>query len=75
MAKIIISIETCQSCPHFKQGPRESTDGFDSGYDWFCGAMSNKRIQGFVEWHEESKVPIPKWCPKLVSPELIKQLE
>ena len=75
MTKIIIDITTCQSCPYFKKGPRESTDGFDSGYDWFCGAKSNKRIQGFVEWHEEDNIAIPDWCPKQASPAVLKKLD
>ena len=29
--------------------------------DWMC-TKSNKKIQGAVEWHEESKINIPDWC-------------
>lgn len=60
--KIEIEIKSCKECPHFKEGHRQSTDGFDSGHDWYC-KKARKQIAGFVEWHEEKKIPIPKWCP------------
>lgn len=61
--KITLEISTCQECPFFKKGPDESTDGWDRGNDWMCGAKDNKVISGFVEWHEKNKIPIPDWCP------------
>lgn len=63
MTKINIEISSCRQCPFFKEGPPESTDGFDRGHDWICKAMDNKLIAGFVEWHEEDKTPVPEWCP------------
>jgi hypothetical protein len=30
--------------------------------DWMC-IKADKKIQGGVEWHEESKIKIPDWCP------------
>lgn len=61
---IELEISSCRHCPHFKEGHRQSTDGFDSGYDWFCTHNGNKRmISGFVEWHELDKIEIPNWCP------------
>lgn len=60
-----IQISSCKQCPFFKEGPDESTDGFDRGNDWMCGAKENKIISGFVEWHEVDKIQIPKWCPCL----------
>lgn len=59
---ITTTITSCKECPHFKEGPMESTDGFDSGNDWIC-RKANKVIAGFVEWHEVSKTKIPDWCP------------
>lgn len=62
MKTISIEIKSCKNCPFWKEGPRESTDGFDSGNDWMCSKV-NRIIEPFVEWHEVSKVEIPKWCP------------
>lgn len=58
-------ITSCKQCPFWKEGPRESTDGFDSGNDWICKheKTKDKVIEPFVEWHEVRKVQIPKWCP------------
>jgi hypothetical protein len=60
--QIVIDIKNCKECPHFEQGPRQSTDGLDGGYDWFC-KKADKQIATFVEWHEEKRVKIPNWCP------------
>ena len=62
MPKITIEIESCRQCPFFKEGPPQSTDGFDRGHDWFC-TSADKMIEPFVEWHEEKKIQIPDWCP------------
>jgi len=59
--KVEIEINSCRECKHFKDGGRQSTDGWDEGYDWFCSKMDNKKIAGFVEWHENPS--IPTWCP------------
>lgn len=62
---ITTQITTCRKCPFFKEGNFSSTDGFDRGADWICQheKTKGKIIAGFVEWHEENKTPIPKWCP------------
>lgn len=62
MAKIVIEIENCKSCPHFYIDNEYSTDGFDRMEDWNCKKV-NRKIQGAVEWHEERKIKIPEWCP------------
>lgn len=58
-------IASCKQCPFLEEGPRHSTDGFDSGNDWICKheKTKNKMIAGFVEWHEVNTTPIPDWCP------------
>lgn len=62
MAKVILEIDSCSKCPFFKEGPMESTDGWDRGCDWLCTKTGkDKVIAGFVEWHEKPKVP--DWCP------------
>ena len=58
--KVQLEIKSCKECPFFKEGPTESTDGFDSGNDWIC-KKKNKKIAGFVEWRD--KIEIPEWCP------------
>ena len=64
---IKIEITSCKQCPHFTTGNYYSSDGFDSMEDWICNHKSHgmypKKIQGAVEWHEESKIKIPEWCP------------
>jgi hypothetical protein len=63
-----IKITSCRKCPFFKEGPNETTDGWDRGNDWICTAKDNKIIRGFVEWHEVEKIEIPEWCPCLTEP-------
>lgn len=62
-----VEITSCQNCPFWKQGPRQTTDGFDSGNDWICSKV-NKTIASFVEWHEVNKTEIPVWCPFVSKP-------
>lgn len=64
MAKIKIEINSCKQCPHFYTTNQWSSDGWDRMEDWMC-RKANKKIQGCVEWHEESKIKIPDWCPIL----------
>ncbi len=61
--KIQLDIKSCKECPFWKEGPSETTDGFDRGNDWICTKNKNKIIAGFVEWHEVNKTPVPEWCP------------
>lgn len=69
MTTIKIEITTCRQCPFFKEGPMQSTDGWDRGHDWICTKMEGERkIAGFVEWHEIDKIPVPDWCPVKVEP-------
>ena len=61
--KIELEISSCRECPYFKKSNPWSSDGFDQMIDWVC-SVKNKVIQHSVEWHEESKIEIPSWCPK-----------
>ena len=38
----------------------ESTEDYRRGNDVL---MKARKIQGYVEWHEERKIKIPGWCP------------
>ncbi len=67
--EIKYSISSCLRCPFLVKGPFESTDGFDRGQNWYCGKSDNKKIVGFVEWHEEKKIEIPQWCVFVVNEE------
>ena len=63
MTKIVIEIENCKECPFHKIGEVSSTDGWDRMEDWMCTKETpHKKIQGAVEWHEESKIKVPDWC-------------
>lgn len=62
MTKIVIEIERCNKCPHFYTANFYSSDGWDRMEDWMCKA-AGKKIQGAVEWFEESHIGIPEWCP------------
>ncbi len=66
MPEIKIEIHSCKDCPHFTTTNHWSSDGWDHMEDWIC-MKENKKIQGAVEWHEESKIKIPDWCPILIT--------
>jgi hypothetical protein len=67
MTKITLDIKTCQECPFIKKDRHYTSDSFELAFDWFCTRKKekghDKKISGYVEWHEEDKVPVPKWCP------------
>jgi len=65
-----IAVEECRTCPNKVATNFYSTDGWDRMEDWECSLLpgdteknENKKIQGAVEWHEESKIGQPDWCP------------
>ena len=59
-----MTIKTCKLCPNFKTCNQWSSDGWDRMEDWVCTHSGNdKIIARSVEWHEESKIDIPSWCP------------
>lgn len=61
--KIVLEIENCLGCPFLKQERFYSGDSFEApSYDWYCKKSGNKKIRGYVEWHEEKKIKIPDWC-------------
>jgi hypothetical protein len=61
--KIQLEIKTCKECPFFEEKRMYTADSWEMPYDWFCKKAKNRKIAGYVEWHEEDKVEIPKWCP------------
>jgi hypothetical protein len=65
MPKIVIEIENCKGCPYFYTDNQRSSDGWDRMEDWNC-KKEKRKIEGAVEWHEESKIKIPNWCPIVV---------
>jgi len=50
-------------CPHFKEERMYTSDSWEMAFNWFCKKANNRKIQGYVEWHEEKKIKIPDWCP------------
>jgi len=57
-------MKKCQKCKEKKTCNFWSSDDWDRMEDWVCKLMNDKKIQGSVEWHEESKINTPEWCPK-----------
>lgn len=66
MPKIILDIKNCKQCPHLKEERLYTSDSWELAYDWFCMNADMKKIEGYVEWHEEKKVEIPTWCPNKI---------
>ena len=66
MPKIVLDIKSCKKCPHFNEERMYTSDSFELAFDWFCKKADNRKIQGYVEWHEERKIKIPDWCPILL---------
>ncbi len=61
----IIEIDSCKNCPHFEEKPYPTADSFERAHNWHCKKKDGEKIAGYVEWHEESKIEIPDWCPIL----------
>jgi hypothetical protein len=70
VVNVVIELKSCKECPYFKTANQWSSDGWDRMEDWICTKMNDKKIQGAVEWYEESKIKIPDWCPILVNEKL-----
>lgn len=60
---IQLKISTCKDCPFFKEERYYTADSFEHAHNWFCKKKKDKKIAGYVEWHEESKIAVPNWCP------------
>lgn len=61
--EIKLEITSCKDCPKFIMERMYTSDSWEEAYNWFCNANEKKKIQGYVEWHEEKSVKIPDWCP------------
>ena len=61
--EIRISIKSCQDCPHWSRTRMWTEDSWEEAYDWFCEKANSKKIAGYVEWNDVTKVKIPEWCP------------
>lgn len=56
MARILLTIEKCTSCPYCNS---EKIPG-SLAVNYFC-SIDNKKIAGYVEW--DSEIPkVPFWC-------------
>ena len=59
VAIITIPVGRCDECP-FHDTERTPRAGY--AFDYFCKAVNNKKIVGYVEW--DSEIPsVPTWCP------------
>lgn len=63
MTKIAFEIKTCKDCPFVDIKPHYTSDSFEHASNWFCKKSRGKKIEGYIDWHEEKSVKIPKWCP------------
>jgi len=67
--KIVIEkeIDSCQECPNWKRARMYTSDSWEEAYDWFCKRRNDKKIAGYVEWHDVKDIKIPDWCPCLTN--------
>jgi hypothetical protein len=68
MTKITLEIKTCKECPFFEEKRMYTSDSFERPFNWFCTKKEDElgdpmEIAGYVEWHEEKGIEVPKWCP------------
>lgn len=63
MTVIKLEITSCKECPFLKQERHYTEDSWETAFNWFCKKVDNKKIQGYVEWHEEKDITVPEWCP------------
>jgi len=73
MAKIVVDIDKCNKCPHFKETRYWTEDSWEHANDWWCTKKVDtnekggfKKIAGYVEWMDVKGIEIPKWCPAKV---------
>lgn len=66
MPYIKIKIKNCEQCPFLKKERHYTSDSFEHAFNWFCEKKKNKKIAGYIDWHEEKNVKIPDWCSCLV---------
>lgn len=59
LAKVTIEVGRCDECPFCNT---RRTMGAGEAFDYLCGKMNNKQINGYVEYMSELG-PVPKWCP------------
>ena len=65
MPTLKIEINSCKECPHFNSKRYYTADSFEDAFNWYCKKADNRKIQEYVEWHEEKHIKIPEWCPAL----------
>lgn len=63
MPKIVLDIKSCKECPFFKTTTYRTEDSWERAENWHCGKSNDKKIAGYVEWHEEKGIKVPDWCP------------
>ena len=61
--KIEFDIKSCKECPFFEKKRMYTADSWEMAFNWYCKKFDNKKIAGYVEWHEENNIKIPEWCP------------
>jgi hypothetical protein len=68
MEFVKLEIKNCSDCPHCKQERMFTSDPWETAENWFCTepSIDEKKIQGYVEWHEVKNMEVPNWCPILI---------
>lgn len=61
--KIEFDIENCKECPFFEEKRMYTADSWEMAFNWYCKKSDDKKIAGYVEWHDEKEIEIPEWCP------------
>lgn len=69
MPEIKVEIKSCRDCPFFRRERYWTEDSWETAFNWFCDKSEGRKIQGYIDWHEESKVKIPEWCTALIKSE------
>jgi len=62
--EIILSLTSCEGCPHFLSEREYTADSWENLYIWKCKDQRNRRIGGVETF--DPKPPIPTWCKKRV---------
>lgn len=59
--EIKMLVNSCTECPFAVFRKVYTSDSWDNVQAINCKALNNKEVHGFLEWHDEAK--IPHYCP------------
>jgi len=64
MAKLLLEVNGCETCPMVSKDRQYTADSFEMVFKYTC-TKNKKVIREYVDWNEEVE-DVPKWCPLLV---------